>query len=207
MLRLSAEHLDRLLRSSGQLLTESLRQDQVARELSELSRQVEGLGPRVGVGPQGLRGAASTGWGRCPSSPGSSATWNSPGSGCARRSARRGGSACSSSAARGRSASWARRSSTTSAARGWSRPTASFKGFRKMVRDLARDEGKEVEFRVTGFEVQADRLVLQALKDPLMHIAPQRRHPRDRAARRAHGAGARARSGGSRSGSRRRATA
>ena len=43
MLRLSAEHLDRLLRSSGQLLTESLRQDQVARELSELSRQVDEL--------------------------------------------------------------------------------------------------------------------------------------------------------------------
>lgn len=45
-----------------------------------------------------------------------------------------------------------------------------YEGFHKMVRDLARDQGKEIEFRVSGFEVQADRLVLQALKDPLMHL-------------------------------------
>ena len=45
-----------------------------------------------------------------------------------------------------------------------------YEGFHKMVRDLARDQAKEVEFRVSGFEVQADRLVLQALKDPLMHL-------------------------------------
>lgn len=45
-----------------------------------------------------------------------------------------------------------------------------YEGFHKMVRDLARDQTKEVEFRVSGFEVQADRLVLQALKDPLMHL-------------------------------------
>ncbi len=45
-----------------------------------------------------------------------------------------------------------------------------FGGFRKMVRDLARDEGKEVEFHTEGMDVQADRLVLQALKDPVMHL-------------------------------------
>lgn len=45
-----------------------------------------------------------------------------------------------------------------------------FQGFRKMMRDLAREEGKEIEFRVSGFEVLADRMVLQALKDPLMHV-------------------------------------
>ena len=45
-----------------------------------------------------------------------------------------------------------------------------FQGFRKMMRDLARDEGKEIDFRVSGFEIEADRMVLQALKDPLMHI-------------------------------------
>ena len=43
-------------------------------------------------------------------------------------------------------------------------------GFRKMMRDLARDQGKELEFRVFGFEVLADRMVLQSLKDPLMHV-------------------------------------
>ncbi|HWA97683.1 MAG TPA: Hpt domain-containing protein [Pirellulales bacterium] len=45
-----------------------------------------------------------------------------------------------------------------------------FQGFRKMVRDLARDEQKQVELRVTGLDVLADRMVLQILKDPLMHI-------------------------------------
>ena len=36
--------------------------------------------------------------------------------------------------------------------------------------DMARDENKKVEFRASGLEVQADRMVLQALKDPVMHM-------------------------------------
>lgn len=45
-----------------------------------------------------------------------------------------------------------------------------FGGFRKMVRDLARDVGKQVEVQVSGLEVEADRMVLQGLKDPVMHL-------------------------------------
>src|SRR5260370_1271101 len=45
-----------------------------------------------------------------------------------------------------------------------------FEGFRKMIRDLARTERKEIEFRMNGCGVRADRLVLQALKDPVMHL-------------------------------------
>src|SRR5262249_5447117 len=45
-----------------------------------------------------------------------------------------------------------------------------FDGFRKMVRDLAKEAGKSIDLRVSGWQVQADRLVLQALKDPVMHI-------------------------------------
>lgn len=45
-----------------------------------------------------------------------------------------------------------------------------FDGFRKMVRDLARDQGKQVEFQVSGLDVVADRRVLQTLKDPVMHL-------------------------------------
>jgi two-component system, chemotaxis family, sensor kinase CheA len=45
-----------------------------------------------------------------------------------------------------------------------------FQGLRKMVRDLARDEGRAVDFQGEGLDVQADRMVLQALKDPVMHI-------------------------------------
>jgi len=45
-----------------------------------------------------------------------------------------------------------------------------FEGFHKVVRDLAREEGRPVNFQVTGLEIQADRIVLQTLKDPVMHI-------------------------------------
>jgi len=45
-----------------------------------------------------------------------------------------------------------------------------FGGFRQMARDLARDIGRDIDFRVRGLEVRADRAVLQALKDPLMHL-------------------------------------
>lgn len=43
-------------------------------------------------------------------------------------------------------------------------------GYRKMMRDLARDEGKEIEFRATSADVRADRRVLESLKDPIMHL-------------------------------------
>ena len=43
-------------------------------------------------------------------------------------------------------------------------------GFNKMVRDLANELGKPVDFRFHGLDVEADRVVLQALKDPLMHM-------------------------------------
>lgn len=42
-------------------------------------------------------------------------------------------------------------------------------GLRRMVVNLARDEGKEVEFNAKGLDVRADRMVLQQLKDPLIH--------------------------------------
>lgn len=45
-----------------------------------------------------------------------------------------------------------------------------FGGFRKMVRDIARESGKPVEVQVAGLEVEADRMVLQGLKDPVMHL-------------------------------------
>ncbi|MCA1910218.1 MAG: response regulator [Magnetospirillum sp.] len=45
-----------------------------------------------------------------------------------------------------------------------------FAGFRKMVRDIARESGKEVEVQVSGLDVEADRMVLQGLKDPVMHL-------------------------------------
>lgn len=42
--------------------------------------------------------------------------------------------------------------------------------FPRLVRDLARDRQKEVEFIVHGGEIQVDRRVLEAMKDPLIHL-------------------------------------
>jgi two-component system, chemotaxis family, sensor kinase CheA len=45
-----------------------------------------------------------------------------------------------------------------------------FGAFGAMVRELANQEGKQLEFRSEGLHVQADRIVLQSLKDPVMHL-------------------------------------
>lgn len=45
-----------------------------------------------------------------------------------------------------------------------------FDGFGHMMRDLARQQGKKLSFQAIGMEVEADRRVLQALKDPVMHL-------------------------------------
>lgn len=45
-----------------------------------------------------------------------------------------------------------------------------FGAFGHMVREIAREEGRDVSVRVIGLDVQADRQVLQALKDPVMHL-------------------------------------
>jgi len=45
-----------------------------------------------------------------------------------------------------------------------------FQVFRKMVRDLARDQEKKIDFLVEGLHIQADRMVFQSLKDPVMHM-------------------------------------
>ncbi len=43
-------------------------------------------------------------------------------------------------------------------------------GFQRMVRDLARETGKDVALVVEGADVELDKHVLEMLKDPLMHI-------------------------------------
>ncbi len=42
--------------------------------------------------------------------------------------------------------------------------------FPKLVRDLSRDRGKEVELNIRGGEVEIDRRVLEEIKDPLIHL-------------------------------------
>ncbi|WP_457554573.1 chemotaxis protein CheA [Candidatus Pyrohabitans sp.] len=45
-----------------------------------------------------------------------------------------------------------------------------FSRFPKMVRDVARREGKEVEFSVYGGEIELDRAVIDEIIEPLVHI-------------------------------------
>jgi two-component system chemotaxis sensor kinase CheA len=45
-----------------------------------------------------------------------------------------------------------------------------FDRFPRMVRDLARQEGKQVDFRVEGKEIELDRAILDEIADPLVHL-------------------------------------
>jgi len=45
-----------------------------------------------------------------------------------------------------------------------------FMGFPRLVRDLAREEGKEVDLKIKGDETELDKKVLEEIKEPLIHI-------------------------------------
>jgi two-component system, chemotaxis family, sensor kinase CheA len=50
-------------------------------------------------------------------------------------------------------------------------PMSTLSGFlQRLVRDLCRNQGKQAELVITGDEVEMDRRILEAIKDPLMHI-------------------------------------
>ncbi len=45
-----------------------------------------------------------------------------------------------------------------------------FDAFPRLIRDLARESGKEVELKMEGQETELDRKVLEEIKDPLIHL-------------------------------------
>ena len=47
---------------------------------------------------------------------------------------------------------------------------ATFEKFRRLVHDLARDLGKDVELTIDGAETELDKTVIDQLSDPLMHL-------------------------------------
>jgi len=50
-------------------------------------------------------------------------------------------------------------------------PVASIvESFPKFVRDLARDQGKEVDLTIQGSEIEIDKRILEEMKDPLIHL-------------------------------------
>ncbi|MFW6003567.1 MAG: chemotaxis protein CheA [Halanaeroarchaeum sp.] len=42
--------------------------------------------------------------------------------------------------------------------------------FPRLVRDLAREEGKQIDFQIVGDDVEIDRTILSEISDPLMHL-------------------------------------
>jgi len=42
--------------------------------------------------------------------------------------------------------------------------------FPRLVRDLAREQGKDIDFRMEGKDIELDRTILTEISDPLMHI-------------------------------------
>ncbi|MHB8894479.1 MAG: chemotaxis protein CheW [Candidatus Geothermincolia bacterium] len=68
-----------------------------------------------------------------------------------------------------------------------------FNRFPRMIRDLARSEGKEIDFVVEGKEIELDRTILDEISDPLIHMirnavdhgisVPERRKEQGKAAR------------------------
>lgn len=45
-----------------------------------------------------------------------------------------------------------------------------FKGLHRMVKELAKEYDKEIEFEAKGADVEIDRRILEELKDPVLHI-------------------------------------
>jgi two-component system, chemotaxis family, sensor kinase CheA len=169
MVRLPAEDLDRLVRSTGQILTESLRQKSVKTELDALDRQIAEMNAecvryRKGSGVSFMRLACQPEY--------------SPvlrHLGFLEQKVRLLAVQARSARLLQQRVAWNTQRSAERLQRDvWSARMAPaedlFEGFRKMVRDLARDEKKEIDFRLSGSGVRADRIVLQSLKDPVMHL-------------------------------------
>jgi two-component system chemotaxis sensor kinase CheA len=169
MVRLAGDALDRLVRSTGQILTESLGQKTVTLELVTLTHQIKEMEDECirfrkacAASMRRFAGAAEFSWvtrhielveQRVRTLVGQSRK--------SRLLQQRSAWSMQGSAERLQRDVWIARIAPVEEL---------FEGFRKMVRDLARDEKKEIEFRLNGSAVRADRLVLQALKDPVMHL-------------------------------------
>jgi two-component system, chemotaxis family, sensor kinase CheA len=169
MVRLPAENLDRLVRSTGQILTESLRQESVTGELDALNGQI---GEMEAECVRFRKASAAFRWRLA----------NQPEYASVTRHVAFIEQKVRSLAAQSRKVRRRQQRSAWNAKRSaeqlqrdlWTARMAPaedlLEGFRKMVRDLARDQMKQIDFRTSGSSVRADRIILQALKDPVMHL-------------------------------------
>jgi two-component system, chemotaxis family, sensor kinase CheA len=167
--RLPAGNLDRLVRSTGLILMESLRQEGVTGALDALDFQIA----EVAAECVRFRKASAAPLWRLANQPEYASVTRHVGfveqkvrsltaqSRAARRLQQR--------------SAWSTQRSAEQLQRDvWSARMAPaedlFEAFRKMVRGLAAQENKLIDFRLSGSGVRADRIVLQGLKDPVMHL-------------------------------------
>ena len=168
-LRLNAESLDRIVSSAGQLLTESLHQGHLTRHLRQVSLHVSDTAAERGR----VRTSGARAFQKLDSSPelAVASRYVNYLDHQLHLLAKQVGAAVQLQEKN----AWTLRSLAAELHRDVRQarmvPAENvFDGFRKMVRDLARDAGKAVDLHVSGWQVEADRIVLQALKDPVMHI-------------------------------------
>jgi two-component system chemotaxis sensor kinase CheA len=169
MVRLPAEDLDRLLRSTGRILTGSLLQANVTGEFEVLDRQI---GEAAAECVRFRRASAAPLWRLANQAEYSAVIQHIE---FVERQVRSMAAQSGTALALQQRSAWGTQRSAEQLQRDvWSARLAPaedlFEGFRKMVRDLAREESKEIDFRLIGSGVRADRVVLQALKDPVMHL-------------------------------------
>jgi two-component system, chemotaxis family, sensor kinase CheA len=169
MVRLPAENLDRLVRSTGVILMESLRHESVTGALDLLDSEIAEMGAEC----IRFRKASVAPLWRLANQPEYAPVTRHLG--FIEQEIR---SLTAQSAATRRlqqRIAWNTQRSAEQLQRDvWSARMAPaedlFEAFRKMVRDLAAQEDKSIDFRLSGSGVRADRIVLQALKDPVMHL-------------------------------------
>jgi len=169
MVRITTRNFDGLLRSAGGLLTESQHQDQVTLKLNGLVREIA----RVEKESERLRRVAAAALRR--PDPRRELSWLSGSLDSMEQQVRSLSRQSNDLRRLQQRSSWTMRNLGRQLQRDvWQArmvPAESLlEGYRKMVRDLARDQSKEIELRASCSGVQADRRVLEALKDPLMHL-------------------------------------
>lgn len=167
--RVRALHLDRLLRSSNELLTETMNQRNVTDGLLEIDRRVAELDKQW----RRLRKISAV-LARDLGDPERTGHWERHAE-ALEQHLRVVGRQARLSRRQQQRTGWTLRQLATDLQQevrdARMVPAESvFAGFRKMVRDIARESGKQVEVQIAGLDVEADRMVLQGLKDPVMHL-------------------------------------
>jgi two-component system chemotaxis sensor kinase CheA len=166
--RVNAENLDRLLKSAGELHADMLLQNLGAQEISRLSRQAAALEKQWGA----VWKQVTTSLRHATGSPLSNVLNGGEAVSMHLRSLSkqlRTTAQRQNRAARSLHHHLDDLESRVKSARMVAAESV-FGSFRKMVRDVAASEGKQVDVTIDGLDCEADRLVLQRVKDPIMHM-------------------------------------